>query len=274
MIRFIFFYLSIFISINGSASDLTINGKLEQGGLAYGWVSKDTKLRLGGIKINISPDGFFIFGISRNSPSNLDLEIITNKKISKRNINIKKRNWIIERIDGLPRNTVSPDKKTLNRIRNEGALISQRRKVSKDSILFESGFILPAEGRVSGVFGSQRVLNGKPRSPHSGLDLAAPIGTNVVATANGIVSLVHDDMILTGKTLMIDHGFGLHSIYIHLNDIFINEGDSVTQGQVIAGIGVTGRTSGPHLHFGITWYGVKLDPQSVLEVLPNRNLVN
>ena len=274
MTRYIFFYFITIFSVNSLASDLQINGKLEQGGLAYGWVPKDTSLSLGVTEIDISPEGYFIFGISRNSPSTLELKVTKNKIVSKKIINIKKRDWIIERINGLPRNTVSPDNKTLKRIRNEGALISQRRKISASSIYFKNGFILPSVGRVSGVFGSQRVLNGKPRSPHSGLDLAAPIGTKVIATADGIVSLVHDYMILTGKTVMIDHGFGLQSIYIHLNDIFVKEGELVEQGQLIAEIGVTGRTSGPHLHFGITWYGVKLDPQSVLEVLPIKDVIN
>jgi murein DD-endopeptidase MepM/ murein hydrolase activator NlpD len=133
---------------------------------------------------------------------------------------------------------------------------------------FETGFLQPAQGRISGVFGSQRILNGQPRSPHSGLDIAAPTGTPIVATADGIVSLVHDGMVLTGKTVMIDHGFGLDSVYIHMSDISVEQGQRVRQGDPIGAIGMTGRTNGPHLHFGISWYGAKLDPQTVMAALP------
>ncbi|MBT6961803.1 MAG: M23 family metallopeptidase, partial [Rhodospirillaceae bacterium] len=129
-------------------------------------------------------------------------------------------------------------------------------------------FLQPAQGRISGVFGSQRILNGRPRSPHSGLDIAAPTGTPVLATADGVVSLVHDGMILTGKTVMIDHGFGLDSVYIHMSEIAVAQGQRIRQGEQIGAIGMTGRTNGPHLHFGISWYGAKLDPQTVMSALP------
>ena len=268
MIKVIFLSFFIYIFLNLQAYCISFQGKLEQGGLVYGWVEPGTVLNLDEKKIIVSKTGFFVFGLSRNSPLNVSLEIIKDDRVSTEVIEIKKRVWRVERIDGLPKRTVSPNKEILGRIRLEGSLISNRRKKSKELMYFEKGFILPAKGRVSGVFGSQRILNGKPRSPHSGLDLAAPIGTPVKATSDGIVTLVHNEMVLTGKTLMVDHGLGLNSIYIHLNDIFVEEGEFVKQGQKIAEIGVTGRTSGPHLHFGITWFGIKLDPEAVLSALP------
>ena len=171
-------------------------------------------------------------------------------------------------MDGLPPSTVTPDPVTAELIRQQGSLIVAARNRTESLPFFETGFMQPAEGRISGVFGSQRILNGQARSPHSGLDIAAPTGTLVRATADGVVSLVHDGMVLTGKTVMIDHGFGLDSVYIHMSEITVESGQAVRQGDVIGAIGMTGRTNGPHLHFGISWYGAKLDPQTVMAALP------
>ena len=125
---------------------------------------------------------------------------------------------------------------------------------------FDAGFIWPVEGRISGVFGSQRILNGKPRRPHNGVDIAAPTGTPVKAMGDGIVALVHQDMFFTGKTVMIDHGLGLNSVYIHMNAITVRDGEFVTKGTQIGTVGQTGRATGPHLHWGVSWFKTHLDP--------------
>ena len=122
----------------------------------------------------------------------------------------------------------------------------------------------PVEGRISGVFGSQRILNGKPRSPHKGLDIAAPEGTLIKADADGVISLVHHDMYLMGKSVMIDHGHGLQSIYIHMNDILVTEGQFVKKGDTVGKVGMTGRATGPHLHWGVSLKGTALDPQLLI----------
>ncbi|MEE2705033.1 MAG: M23 family metallopeptidase [Pseudomonadota bacterium] len=269
----LFFFFFFFLS---SSNSTELMGKLEQGGIAYGWAKPGEKLFLDKREISIDKNGFFIFGLGRNAkPESILVTKYQDGTHSEKVIEILKRDWIEERVNGLPSNKVSPNKKTLERIRQEGSLISIARKKTLEKIFFLNGFMQPSQGRISGVFGSQRILNGLPRSPHSGLDIAAPVGTPVRATADGIVSLVHEDMVLTGKTIIIDHGMGLNSVYIHLNDIYVKQNQSVLQGDKIATIGMTGRTTGPHLHFGISWYSVKLDPQTVMSALPlGNNLID
>jgi murein DD-endopeptidase MepM/ murein hydrolase activator NlpD len=250
---------------------LDVQGRIEQGGLAYGSVAPGTQLTLDGQDVSVSETGRFVFGFDRNAKAAAELVAIApdgSREI--KTLTVAPRDWIIERVDGLPQNTVTPDPETVKRIQAEGGLIVAARNRTEPLPFFETGFLQPAQGRVSGVFGSQRVLNGQPRSPHSGLDIAAPIGTPIVATADGVVSLVHNGMVLTGKTIMIDHGFGLDSVYIHMDEIHVEEGQRVQQGDLIGAIGMTGRTNGPHLHFGISWYGARLDPQTVMAALPAR----
>jgi murein DD-endopeptidase MepM/ murein hydrolase activator NlpD len=174
------------------------------------------------------------------------------------------RQWRIERIDGLPPRTVTPPPEVLKRIRREGALINAARARDSDAKDFAQGFILPAAGRFSGFYGSQRILNGKPRRPHYGLDIAAPVGTPVHAAAAGEVVLAETGLFYTGGTVVIDHGHGLTTIYSHMNSVDVNVGDSVAQGAPIGTIGATGRVTGPHLDWRINWFNVRLDPQLVL----------
>lgn len=263
------FTILLFLSGRVAAESLSLQGPIEQGGIVTGTVERGAKVTLDGRELALSQSGRFVFGLDRDAKSQATLTIVyPDGQESTQVLPVAKRDWIIERVDGLPQNTVTPDPETVKRIRTEGGMIVAARNRTEPLPFYETGFLLPAEGRISGVFGSQRILNGQPRSPHSGLDIAAPIGTPIRATADGVVSLVHDGMVLTGKTIMIDHGFGLDSVYIHMNAIHVEEGQRVQQGDVIGEIGMTGRTNGPHLHFGISWYGAKLDPQTVLAALP------
>lgn len=252
-----------------SADPVALHGRLEQGGIVYGVVAPGTAVTLDGRDVSVSDMGRFIFGLDRDAKAAASLVMrYSDGSETTQVVSVARRDWLIERVDGLPQNTVTPNPETVKRIRNEGGMIVAARNRTEPTPFFETGFLQPAEGRISGVFGSQRILNGQPRSPHSGLDIAAPTGTQVLATADGIVSLVHDGMVLTGKTVMIDHGFGLDSVYIHMSEITVEQGQRVRQGDQIGAIGMTGRTNGPHLHFGISWYGAKLDPQTVMAALP------
>lgn len=252
-----------------SAESIQLSGRLEQGGIVFGTVDPGTQITVDGRAVSVSDRGRFIFGLDRNAkPSSTLLVSYADGGETSQVISVASRDWLVERVDGLPQNTVTPNPKTVKRIQAEGGMIVAARNRTEPVPFFETGFLQPAQGRISGVFGSQRILNGQPRSPHSGLDIAAPTGTPIVATADGIVSLVHDGMVLTGKTVMIDHGFGLDSVYIHMSEIKVEQGQAVRQGDPIGAIGMTGRTNGPHLHFGISWYGAKLDPQTVLAALP------
>ena len=133
---------------------------------------------------------------------------------------------------------------------------------------FAQPFAWPVEGRVSGRFGNQRVYNGTPGSAHSGMDIAAPNGTPVLAPAAGVVTLAAPDFYLTGGTLLLDHGHGISSNFLHLSRIDVQVGDRIEQGQVIGAVGATGRATGPHLHWGMNWFDTRIDPLLVLERKP------
>jgi murein DD-endopeptidase MepM/ murein hydrolase activator NlpD len=189
-------------------------------------------------------------------------------------LQVAPRRWRVERVDGLAQKLVTPDPETAARIAADNKLMAAARARTETNPFFETGFIRPAEGRVSGVFGSQRILNGVPRAPHLGLDIAGPVGTPVRAAADGIVSLAKADMVLTGQSVVIEHGHGLDTVYIHMNAIRVVDGARVKQGDVIGEIGQSGRANGPHLHFGVTWFDTRLDPETVLAVMPSKSSTN
>lgn len=250
-------------------AQLRMQGEAEQGGLVVGSVAPGSEVLLNEKALRIGEDGTFVIGFDRDAEPEARLEVRHANGVRElRTLRVQPRDWKIERIDGLPQKKVTPNTKALKRIRAEAALIRKARKRDTAEALFASGFLRPVPGRISGVFGSQRILNGQPRSPHSGTDYAAPAGTPVRATADGVVSLVHEDMYFTGKTVMIDHGHGLASVYAHMSDIAVKEGARVRQGDVIGAVGASGRATGPHLHFGISWRDIRLDPETVLAVLP------
>ena len=180
---------------------------------------------------------------------------------ARRDLLVAQREYRIQRIDGLPPRKVTPTAEDMVRIREEYALVRKARSRVDERQDFLGGFVWPAEGRISGVYGSQRILNGVPKRPHFGVDIAAPVGTVVRAPADGVVTLTHDDMFFSGGTLIVDHGHGLSSTFIHLNRILVKEGDRVRQGDPIAEIGATGRVTGPHLDWRINLLDARLDPQ-------------
>ncbi len=169
------------------------------------------------------------------------------------------RTYDIQHINGLPNNKVNPNPQEIAEIQANNRLVAQARAKPSISTMPQLPMIWPTAGRISGVYGSQRVLNGEPRRPHFGVDIAAPEGTPVVAPSDGQVVLVHPNMVLTGQTMMIDHGLGLMSIYVHLSDMHVSVGDNVKRGQLIGKVGKTGRATGPHLHWGMTWRDVQID---------------
>ena len=265
MIRLIFL-LSLVASPLQAAS---LTGALEQGGLVVGQVEPGAKVKLNGNPVPVSADGQFLLGFDRDARPFAKLEVQhPDGWAESQDLAIAKRDWDIQRIDGLPPRMVTPPPEVLERIAQENALIRKARDESGLSPWFETGFLMPAEGRISGIFGSQRILNGEPRNPHNGLDIAAPTGTPVVAAADGVVSLTHEDMYFSGKTVMIDHGLGLETVYIHMSKIHVEDGQQVRQGDLIGEIGSTGRSTGPHLHWGVSWYSTRLDPETILDVLP------
>jgi murein DD-endopeptidase MepM/ murein hydrolase activator NlpD len=246
---------------------LELPKSLTQGQLVIGRAAPNSTITFGSNKLRQAMDGRFVFGLAHNASKQLTLEVRGPQCAKSHRFNVSARQYPVERVDGLPSSTVTPDPEQQARIAREGAMISKARSHERVSADWLGAWQWPAQGRISGVYGSQRILNGEPRAPHLGLDIAAPTGTAVHAPRAGLVRLVHQDMLLTGGTLLIDHGFGISTIYIHLSAIDVAEGSAVQQGQKIAEIGATGRASGPHLHFQVHWFQEKLDPALVLPEL-------
>ena len=253
--------LLIAAALPASAGELVLEGSFTQGGLVIGQTSPGADVAIDGHPVRVSSEGRFLIGFGRDAPLTTEMKVsFPDGSSEMRTIKVKQRKYPEQRIDGLPPKSVTPSAEDLARIRSDGAMISDARKRDSTYTGFDSGFAWPVKGRLSGVFGSRRILNGKPRSPHSGTDIAAPRGTPVVATADGVIALAHEDMFYTGKTLMIDHGHGLTSVYAHLDKILVADGQPVTKGVPIGKIGSSGRATGPHLHWGVTLFSVKLDP--------------
>lgn len=242
---------------------LDLAGRLEQGGIVHGQARPGAAIALDGRMVPVDTSGHFLLGFGREAPPQALLEVDGERHM----LDIARREWKIQRIDGLPPAKVTPDPAELARIKAESELVAARRAVISLKALYLSGFQTPADGPISGVFGSQRILNGEARAAHSGTDIAAPTGTAIHAVTDGVVTLAHGGLFFTGRTVMIDHGLGLQTVYAHLSRLDVTEGDSVRRGQIIGAVGASGRATGPHLHWGASWLDVRLDPTVVLAVL-------
>jgi len=235
--------------------------QIQQGALAEGCLPAGAQLWLGEREVSVDPDGRVVFGVGRDQTSPLQLRWRDGGNAEKTlSIPVKSRDWKIERIDGLPQQTVNPDPKIAERIGREQRAVAATRIEDRFDNAWRAGFIHPAEGRISGVYGSQRILNGTPKNPHYGMDIAVGTGTPIKAPAGGVVSFADPDLYLTGGTVLIDHGHGLNSSFLHMSRLDVKVGDRVEQGQVIGAVGATGRATGPHLHWGFNWFDVRLDP--------------
>ena len=253
------------------AAELVLDGDFLQGGLVFGRAVAGAEVSLEGRRVRVTEAGRFIFGFGRDAPPNAVLEVTwPDGKVERRHLAVAKREYKIQRIDGLPPKMVTPPEEVLARIRAENGRIAEARAVDRPEPMYESGFVWPAVGPISGVFGSQRVLNGEPRRPHSGVDVAAPPGTPVTAPADGVVAIAHPDMYYTGGTVLIDHGHGLTSVYSHLKEVWAKEGARLRQGDSIGSIGATGRATGPHLDWRINWFDQRLDPALLVPPMPAR----
>ena len=252
-----------------AAGGINLEGIAVQGSLMIGRVEVGAKLWLDDVPVPVAKHGEFLLGFGRNAGRRARIKVaFANGRTASRLLHIEQREFKIERIDGLEPKKVTPSPEDLERIRAEKALINKARARFTEISYFRSGFIWPAQGRVSGVYGSQRVLNGEARAPHLGVDIAAPKGSLVVATADGVVSLAYNGMFFSGNVMVIDHGLGLGSIYAHLDRLLVKEGQRVEQGQPIGTVGATGRVTGPHLHWGVNLFRVGLDPALLVPAMP------
>lgn len=265
--------LCLLLSVAARAADsllITLHGDPAPGALLRAEVVPGTQVWLGDTPLRVSPAGQVPFGFGRDAEGEATLLLKQGAREERVRLPLSPREWNIQRIEGVPQRTVDPPPpEVLARIREETALVRRARDTDSSLDFFADGFIWPLTGRISGVYGSQRVYNGVPGSPHLGLDIAAPTGTPVGAPAAGVVTLVHDDMFYSGGTLIIDHGYGVSTTFIHLSEMLVQEGDEVTQGQAVARVGATGRATGPHLDWRINWFQERLDPTTVVGPMPS-----
>lgn len=258
----------LFLAAPAQAQEVRFENRLVQGALVIGTTAPGSRVAIDGRPVRVAPDGKFVLGFAREA-TGARLDVTAPEGTSRTfDLKVEARKFDIQRIDGLPEAQVTPDPAALARIEAENVKLVAARRRDTDQALFESGFRWPVTGAVSGVYGSQRILNGKPRAPHLGVDVARPTGTPVVAAADGIVSLAEGDLFFTGGTLMIDHGHGVSSIYAHLSRLDVAVGTRVKAGETVGAIGATGRVTGPHLHWGLTWFDVRLDPALVVPPMP------
>ena len=258
-----YFLLIFFISFKVSAVEF--DGKFIQGHFIIGKTEPDSKVKIGKKQVKVSKDGYFAFGLARDRKYDVVITIEKNgvkEKITKR---VQKRKYNIQKIDGLEEKKVTPPEEVYERIKKENKLIAKARYIDSDLIFFKEKFIIPVDDAViTGVYGSQRILNGKPKRPHYGLDFAQKEGTPVKAMLNGTVTLAEPDLYYTGGTLIFDHGHGISTLYMHMNEIFVEKGYNIKQGDIVGTVGSTGRTTGPHLDVRLNWFDVRLDPATVL----------
>ena len=239
---------------------IILNGNFIQGGLIYGKSIPKTSIKFMKRVIFQDSDNRFVFGVGRDYPETAVIEIKYNNSIRNINIKIKKKVYKIQKIKGLPKKMVTPPEGVYKRIIKENKKIAKVRTLNtKIDYIFQE-FIWPVQGIITGVFGSQRILNGKPRRPHYGLDIAASKGDKILAPTDSIVRMAEDNLYFTGGTVMLDHGHGVTSVYSHLSKLLVKKNQKIEKGHVIGLVGSTGRSTGPHLDWRINWFDQRLDP--------------
>lgn len=251
-------------SVDKKQHDLTIEGEWVQGGLLKGRVSPGSQVHFLNHKVYVSPAGFFILGLGRDAPPELTVTVQQRDVVQSYQFAIKQRVYVTQKIEGVEEKYVSPPESVLKRIFQDNQAVAQSRSLRDSRADFNGGFVWPAQGDISGVYGSQRVFNGKPKRPHYGVDVAAPVGAPVVAPAAGKITLVKN-LYYSGWTLILDHGQGLSSSFLHLSKVLVKQGDSVKQGDLIGEVGATGRVTGAHLDWRMNWLNQRIDPQLLVE---------
>ena len=264
------FLCALAVAASGSAAALELEGPITQGGFVIGRVEPGSRVALDGRALRVAADGRFLLGFGRDHGPKAELKIVApDGQETLRRLAVAKRHYLIQRIEGLPQAMVTPDAATAQRIKDDREAIAAARSRDDAELRLNQRFIWPASGPVSGVYGSQRVLNGQARAPHVGLDIAGPAGAPIVAAADGVVALADNAMVLTGKTVVLDHGHGLTTSYVHMSEISVTRGDRIKQGAPIGRIGKTGRVTGAHLHWGVHLFDVALDPALLVPGSPD-----
>ena len=248
------------LTININDTKIILEGNFVQGGLVKGKVNKDLDVKFKEKVLRKTSDGSFVIGFGRDHPKEANLYFFINHNWILKKLDIKQRKYKTQVINGLEKKMVTPPKSFWDRIKKENKVIKEVRSLDSDVDFIFQKFDWPTKGIISGVFGSQRILNGKPKRPHYGVDIAAPEGTDILAPTEAIVRMAEKDLYYTGGTVMLDHGHGVTSVYSHLSSINVKVGDKINKDQKIGEVGSTGRSTGPHLDWRINWFSERLDP--------------
>ncbi len=254
-----------------AADCVELQGSLVQGGLAWGRVAPGSRVAVNGSPLDVLPDGTTLVGFGRDAAASAEL-VVEGDTPCRQSLQIQSREYNIQRVEGVPQDTVTPPPERLERIRRERQLVgsAKARYLARPDLLQDAlgGFAWPAIGPISGVYGSQRIYNGTPRSPHYGVDVAMPTGTPVLAPSAGVVTLAEPDLFYSGGTIILDHGFRLSSSFLHLSKLHVEVGQEVQRGELIAEIGASGRATGAHLDWRMSWRDQRIDPQLLAPPMP------
>lgn len=254
---------------NIALAEISLSGEVEQGGLIVGKTKPNNMVFLNGKALKVSSKGDFAFGFSRDDETTYTLKVSdVQGNVEEKILTPKKRQYNIQKVNGIAKKIMNPNPEAIARAKKDSIAVKAARKTDSELLSFSQGFVAPIDGTITGVYGSQRFYNGVPKTPHYGLDYAGKKGDPVKAPADGVIVLNVPDMFYSGGTIIIDHGHGINSTFLHLSDAYVKLGDTVKQGQIIAAVGSTGRSTGPHLDWRVNWFDIRLDPALALKVKP------
>lgn len=257
------------VGADGKAAAVSLEDRVMPGGMAIGSAPPGSTVRVDDRTVRVSDDGRFVFGVGRDAKGGVKVEITPPEgETINRTVTVENRDYKIQNIDGLPARKVEPNKDDQAKIERDWVMLNEAKAADSTILAFADTAVWPVTGIISGVFGSQRVLNGKPKSPHRGVDVAAPEGAPIGAMLEGTVTVAAEDMYYTGGTVMVDHGHGIQSLYAHLSAVDVEVGQHLAKGEQLGRIGATGRATGPHLHLSFYWFKTALDPALVLGPMP------
>lgn len=262
----------MFLASGVAAACPQLEGELVQGGLVWGDVAAGSTVTLDGQQLDVLQDGTFFAGFGRDAAPTAEL-VVTGVQPCVKTLQIASREYRISRVEGVPQKTVTPSPEHMERIQRERTLVgaAKGQRLQRPDLIQGAlaGFEWPATGRISGVYGSQRVYNGTPKSPHYGVDVAVPTGTPVHAPSAGVITLAEADLFYSGGTVILDHGYGLSSSFLHMSAVHVEVGQEIRTGDLIGEVGATGRATGPHLDWRMSWRSERVDPQLLVPPMPS-----